>query len=292
MHVLINYFNPKATSSLRKMAQTALALFHENSSAKHLLHIVDGSGFEDAMMKAFCHEIGAFYHPSRVIEGFARTYNRALDIAGHDASVICASDIFVPRGWDSFLTEYRDFEGMIIPYLSCSDYSTQQLQSDWARRPIAPVSCTINLNYFSPGVIQKIGTLDETFTGGYNDVDLLIRLRRAGMEVLMVDMGPVKHLGKMTVSVATTWNNAHDRERFFQKYPHLASRRWWYSLYNREICRNPALALMLWFAQTLAPLSLLSKLIVFEIFFNNRPSKPRATKRPHSRLSYCKREAT
>lgn len=272
MLVIINYFNPKGIESLRRMAQTSLAFFRDNSIGQHEICLLDGSGANDEPMRCFCAELRAAYLPSASPESFAQTYNRGLELADGNECVICASDIFVPHGWDKFLADYREFRGMIIPYLSCSDYSTQQLASSWARRPIAPVACTINLNYFSRGAVKRIGLLDESFSGSYNDVDLLIRLRRAGMEVLMIDMGPVKHLGKMTVSVATTWDNDADTLTFARKYPHLVSRRWWYTLHDREICRHRGLAVFLRIAQALAPLSLLGKLLIFEIFFDNRRS--------------------
>lgn len=289
MHVVINYFNPKGSESLRRMAQTSLAFFCDNSTSRHEFHLLDGTGKFDEEMQRFCANLGASYEPSTTTESFAQTYNRGLRLAGDDECVISASDIFVPRGWDEFLPKYRGFRGMIIPYLSASDYSTQQLASAGARRPIAPIACTINLNYFSRSAISEVGLLDESFSGSYNDVDLLLRLRRAGMEVLLIDMGQVKHLGKMTVSVATTWNNDADQKTFAKKYPHLVARRWWYALYDRDICRNRALALFLRLVQALAPLSLLSKLMTLEIFFNNRrghagraPLNPSETSAPQT----------
>lgn len=283
MLVIISYFNPTGVESLRRMAQTALAFFHENSLHRHEFCVLDGSGRIDDTMRAFCGERGASYLPSEITESFAQTYNRGLRLAGDNECVICASDIFVPKGWDKFIGDHREFRGMIIPYLSCSDYSTQQLNSAWARRPIAPIACTINLNYFSRGAVRQVGLLDEAFSGSYNDVDLLIRLRRAGMEVLMIDMGPVKHLGKMTVSVATTWDNAADVRTFAKKYPHLYAKRFWYALHDREVCAHRGLAFFLRVVQALAPLPLLSKLMVAEIFFDNRrvrAANPRRYLRP------------
>ena len=272
MNIYINHFNPNLDFATRALVYCCASYYVKNTVGDKRVTVVDGSGVVDAELENLLLGIGCLYLPSAKKLSFAEGYNVAFAEAGTAEFVISASDIFVPSGWNVYINEYRsaNFSGMLMPYLSDSDYPTQEIRIERLRRPIHPLQATINLNYFSAGVGVFLGGLSLDYTGSYNDLDMLIRLRRCGYSVMLVNLGPVKHLGRMTIINQSSWVSHKDRERFGIVYPEYVSGKWWARIYKRQFCNNRFMALIFKFAHCLMPHGVLKRFMTVEIFMGNK----------------------
>ncbi len=219
--VVVSYFNPRRAERLRLMTQLCLSCLAECTASRLELLLLDGSGAPCADMIRFCASIGASYHAAPEPERFARTYNRGLAMARGDLLVTCASDILVAPGWDTPLrTELRRTgAAMAAPYLSASDYPAQVWHWVIRRRTFVPSFLTFNLNMMTRQCWSMVGALDEQFGGSYNDIDYLLRMRAAGLEVIVADAGAICHYGRLTVSTWTFHRHSSDHDLFVAKYP-------------------------------------------------------------------------
>lgn len=271
MKVFINHYNPNLDVATRMLVLASAAYYARNTVGEREIYVLDGSGVDDEKLRNELAGIGCHYLNSSGRLSFAAAYNWAFRLAGGVGFTISASDIFVPHGWNALLMGKigAGFRGMAMPYLSDSDYPTQQFPVISWRRTIHPLQATINVNYFAPECAASVGGLDEEFSGSFNDIDLLIRIRRAGLPVLLVDCGMVKHLGRMTVANSSSWDPKKDREILIRKYPALRSSKWWVKIYEKPFCNNLILSLLLRVGAIILPKCWFAKLIIVEVGFNN-----------------------
>jgi hypothetical protein len=272
MKIYINHFNRNRSSALRAMTLFCVGCFVENGDLEHEVAVLDGTGFGDAELEAMLVEKGIRYLPAPGAESFAATYNRGIADGTGSALIIAANDIFVPTKWDTnLLNSLPDgFEGMLIPYLSSSAYGTQEIRSAKLRKPIDPILCTLNLNFLTPRVSREVGLLDEAYSGSYNDIDYMLRIRSKKLRVIMRDIGPVKHLGKMTVSKATSWVPTKDKDLFMLRHPNLALAGWWLNPSAPEICSSRILRIVLKLVLCLPgrfKYRLIPRVVMLEVFF-------------------------
>jgi GT2 family glycosyltransferase len=169
-----------------------------------------------------CAELGYRYLNQGRRLSFAEGYNTGARASRAPWVVLAASDIFVVKGWLEALLAAAEDTGawMISPYLTCSDYPAQRRQRVVSCRTYAPNYLTLNLNLISRHCIEKIGLLDEQFSGCFNDVDYVLRIRAAGGDIALTDCGEVTHLGSATLTKPSLIAMyAHDLPLFEAKWP-------------------------------------------------------------------------
>lgn len=229
--VIVNYFNPQKHSQLEAMIIFTLECLSNYTSYPLELILADGSGRRSELLVNKCQEREWIYLESSVEETFAQTYNRGMVKATGDYRVWMASDIFVTKGWEKILIQELERTGawMAAPYLTSSDYIPQTRNLPIRMYTFYPSSITFNLNIITRDCYEKIGLMDEQFSGCYNDIDYLIRIRKAGGEVIIVNAGQILHFGSATTSVNSNVNYDKDTQLFSLKYSEIiCPRDWWY----------------------------------------------------------------
>jgi GT2 family glycosyltransferase len=220
--IVVNSFNPQGDPRLRAMTEFALRCYHAFTATAHELILVDGHAVADAKLAAVCDELGYRYLQRGRRLAFAEGYNAGMTEARAPWVVLAASDIFVVAGWLEALLAAAETTGawMTSPYLSGSDYPPQRLAYVVAPRTFVPNHLTLNLNLLSRRCLDVVGPLDEQFSGCFNDVDYVLRIRAAGGEVLLANCGEITHLGSATLTrPALLAMYAHDQPLFDAKWP-------------------------------------------------------------------------
>ena len=142
---------------------------------------------------------------------------------------------------------------MSCPYLSYSDYIAQCYSAPFQRRTFAPCCMTINVNAIRRDTWETIGPIDPSYSGNYNDVDYLIRLRQRGLRAVITDCGPITHLGSATLSVSSQSRREQDKAAFSARYPEFASSDYWHRCWHPLLCRSGVLRGLLRAALKTAP---------------------------------------
>jgi GT2 family glycosyltransferase len=240
--IVINYFNPDGNSRIRSMIQYCLESYEHGTAYRKELLLVDGSGQVDASLQSLCSDRGWRYLVCPDKGMFARIYNAGARAATGDFIVWSASDIFVCPGWDARLIGEMERTGawMAAPYLTNSDYTAQIRH--WPLRMVTfrPSYMTFNLNMVTRQCVEKVGLMDDRFSGNYNDLDYLVRIRRAGGDAIVVDAGQVLHVARGTSSVSSTFRLDEDLRAFLHKYPEFRTTRrdWPFDVTAAELHRS------------------------------------------------------
>jgi len=225
--LVINYFNPKGLATLR--AQTELCALKAGASTDGSLRVevlvADGSGRVDEELRQRLTVHGLGYVASEAVLGFGQGYNLGLRAFAEGPNppellATCANDIFcdtptLPLLAGALLTDPS--VGCAIPYLTQSDYLTQ---NDWVFKKYREASSmTLNLNVFRTKDLVAIGYVPEALSGYYNDLAMMLELKRMGLKVMIINGGNVTHFGRSTTSASTLAAAERDRATFADLYP-------------------------------------------------------------------------
>jgi len=271
LSIIINYYNPEENLRIEAMVRFCLECYAAYTSRPHELIVVDGSGRASAFLENLCESRGWHYLVCPDKGMFARIYNQGMNAARGEHRVWSASDIFVCAGWDERLIGELRRTGawMVAPYLTHSDYVTQIRLWPFRMRTFRASSMTFNLNMVTKECVDRVGLMDDQFTGNYNDIDYLVRIRRAGGDAVVADAGQILHVARGTSSVSSTFRLEEDLRQFLLKYPELRTERraWPYDLAAAQLNVSWAYRLLLRaFGQPGRPLNWLAK---FEPFFHS-----------------------
>lgn len=221
---VVNYFRKDALSPLvRASAQFSLTCFRADPQVEAIF-LVDGSATPDQQFRLWCDELGITYlHAGRTLS-FAEGFN--LGIAQCSASWIAlsASDIYIPLSFFSGLFESiggldPSTIGCLIPALTFSDVPSQERLSARVRRSSM---MSLNLNIFPAHHLALIGGVPEQYSGGYNDMEMAIRLRQHHLSIYQLPL-KVLHYGKLTISQGSNYRFEADHRGFFAAHPDLFS---------------------------------------------------------------------
>jgi len=221
--VVINFFNPNDVPRLNAMVLFALECLAAYTEYPLELILVDGSGKRTVAVADRCAERGWIYLECPDKGAFARIYNQGMQAAKGEYCVWMASDLFVTAGWEKKLIGEMRRTGawMAAPYLTNSDYPSQTLNWVVKMRTFTPCYMTFNLNMITRECFEKIGGMDDRFTGNFNDNDYLVRIRKMGKQAIIVNCGQIAHMARATSAVASTFKWDQDKDRFLEKYPEL-----------------------------------------------------------------------
>ncbi len=237
--VVVNYYNPKNNPRIVAMTVFALECLYAYTTSFLQVIIVNCSGDDNVAIDSLCQAKGWTVLKAQGAS-FAQGYNRGMLMVDGDYRVWMANDIFVSDGWDIKLIDElrRTHAWMAAPYLTSSDYVSQNRDLVIRTKTFRPMSMTFNLNMVIPSCLEKVGLIDERFSGSYNDTDYLLRIRRAGGEAIIVDAGQIIHLGRATTTLSSSYSYEKDQKEFLDKYPEFIK---YYRRYGAEVA-TPELA--------------------------------------------------
>lgn len=226
LSIVVNYFNPKSDSYVLAVTKLCIESIYKYTTMSFELILADGSGFPNLELEHYSREKNLRYQSSEKPEKYATSFNRGLKSGKGKFLVILANDIFLNEGWDQALTSPFSDAGiwMTVPYLSYSDFSPQIRSFTLSARNCTPRLITFNVNVIPRWVYEAIGPIDENLSGCFNDIDYLIRIRRNGGSIKIIDCGNLTHLGKGTLSTSSLVSYENDKTLFLNKYPELKSR--------------------------------------------------------------------
>ncbi len=172
------------------------------------------------------------HHPEvKVLElgenyGFAAGYNRALALTGYEYSLLLNSDVEVTPGWlDPLLDfmeanpdvgavmpkirswrrkEYFEYAGAAGGYLDRLGYPycrgrlfdcLEKDEGQYDARPVEVAWASGAALLVRTRLYEQAGGLDERFFAHMEEIDLCLRVRRAGYKVMCVPSSVVYHVG-------------------------------------------------------------------------------------------------
>jgi hypothetical protein len=166
--------------------------------------VVDGSRTANETLRLFCAGNACTYlHGDRELT-FAQAYNLGAAVAKSEWVILCASDVYVNAATIEAIEKTIQLVGAknigcVIPTLSRCDLPYQTSNAGAAGRVSSVPLMTINLNAFPRQVFADIGGVPERFSGNYNDVEMVIRLREKGLRVYQVEC-PAVHYGSLALA--------------------------------------------------------------------------------------------
>jgi GT2 family glycosyltransferase len=89
-------------------------------------------------------------------------------------------------------------------------------------------------------LFRQVGGFDEAFPINYNDVDLCLRVRKAGMRVVCLNLGKVVHRESQTRIAGTRYQ---EREALYRRWSSVLSRP--DEFYSRHLAPTERIALSL-----------------------------------------------
>lgn len=218
---VVNYYwRPTYSESVRASAHLAISLL-SNSPIIDRIILMDGSQKADNEIQKDCQKNKVEYvHLGREL-GFAEALNEGWKRLDTDFIGLMASDIYPTNETIILLVEALASPGIgcVSPYLDFCDYPGQV--ASFVRNPITcePTSISLNLNLIKKSVLEAIGGIDEHYSGGYNDLIMLMKIRNMGQKVVFIGKTRTTHFGQATVSQGTNFNMIIDKPRFFAEYP-------------------------------------------------------------------------
>ena len=191
--------------------------------------LVDGSARPSDTLGRFCARLGVRYHHAGRPLAFAEAYNQGAASLGEEWIALMASDVYVLPGTFADFRRFIEADpgrpiGCLIPYLSQSDFPVQEGTAGRPRTACRVPAMTLNLNVFRREVFESMGGLSEAYSGNFNDLDLSLRLKEAGLDTFLVD-AYAHHYGSLTLRYGTNTRFLQDAEVFFAAHPDLRAER-------------------------------------------------------------------
>ncbi|NLN35159.1 MAG: glycosyltransferase family 2 protein [Candidatus Cloacimonetes bacterium] len=218
---VVNYYwRPTFSEYVRESARFAISMIESSSIVDRIL-LIDGSPIPDIeMQEVYRSKKVQYLHLGKEL-GFAEALNEGWKRLDTEFIGLMASDVYPTPETLKLLVDVLTLPnvGLVFPYLDFCDYPGQV--SSFVRNPVScePSSMSLNLNLIKKKVLEEIGGIDENYSGGYNDLILLMKIRKIGQKVILVGNTRTSHLGRATVSQGTNFNMAIDNPRFSTEYP-------------------------------------------------------------------------
>ena len=262
--VFINHFNAEANPKLD--AQTVLCALSYKESGLSDIVVYDSSGYFNKSLFNQLSSFSILYKYSEKILSFPVAINYCLNNLMIDFprfyAVYSANDLFVDNNFLNYLiresSNLNDF-GCIIPYLSEVDIIDQNALN--YRRTRRPSGMTLNVNVFSPAVLDRgLIILDDKLGGCFNDIVLFYKLISNSLPVYCVYCGNITHIGKSTINpnindsktkVYSSSNYKKDKEYFSNHYENLSSKSGFLDLNHYILSQEPLDKILYFFIENL-----------------------------------------
>lgn len=218
---VVNYYcRDTYNEVVRASAKLAVSMLSYCSIIDRIV-LIDGSPLSDSGIREHCTTYNVDYvHLGRELE-FAEAFNVGWQKLDTEIVGLMASDVFPSNDTITSLVDVltRPGVGCVAPYLDYCDYPGQVVA--FVRNPVScePTSMSLNLNLYTKDVLEAIGGIDEHYSGGYNDLVMLIKIRKIGQKVMLVGNTRTAHLGRTTVSQGSNFNMEKDIPRFSSEFP-------------------------------------------------------------------------
>lgn len=216
-----------------------------NTDIPHEIIIIDNGSSDGS--DGVCAAAGCRVIRNEENVGCARAWNQGIRAARFPLIVIMNNDIIVPPGWLRALVEFWQRAGfdLISPAVingpvceNLPDLAVEYCRYFAGRRRAGwRGECFLT----SRAVYDKVGLFDERFVrGGFEDDDLDIRLRRAGLRSAITGATLIHHFGQITQRALAggTWKKVKNPNKT------LLERKWGWRLQLRRVRKELA---KLWF---------------------------------------------
>lgn len=234
LSLVVNYFNPSAISRVQAIATLCLEALKDCTKCDLEVILSDGSGVECPVIKACCERLGFVYTVSPTPKNFEAIYNHGLAMARGEYVGILENDVFVVKDWDVplFAEMERTGAALAVPYISSCDNHIQQTGFVARHVTFEPTNISHNIMVFDRRALAAVYPLDTRFNANFNDNDMYVRIKRAGLKIIVVNCGGIVHY-RGSSSAYNPWNPmAVDYEIFMGKYPELKTWRVGYGPYS------------------------------------------------------------
>jgi GT2 family glycosyltransferase len=254
--MVVNYYNPRAIRRVDTI--TTLCLESLKDFTRNPLEVIlsNGSGVDSPVMIEFCQRLGFRYSLCPIPQNFEAIYNHGLGLAQGDFVGILENDIFVNEDWDKvMIAEMRRTSAHVaVPYLTSCDNIIQQLGFVARHLTFEPTMISHNMILFDRTAFPVMVPFDTQFNATHNDNDLYLRLKTAGIRMIVCGGSGVIHY-RRAAAAYNPWTFNEDFEKFKRKYPDLRYGRdaGSFSLADRRFCRSSVFRLMLWTAGIVRP---------------------------------------
>jgi GT2 family glycosyltransferase len=222
-------------------------------------HLESGDGKD---MRRRVEKFGGTSIPYRGTFDFARMNNLAAAQATCPYLLFMNDDVVVQQpGWDWELTaalsrpeigvagavlEYPDgaiqHAGVVVGMGDaaghCGRFQTGSKLWPWLRMDRDVTAVTGAMLAVRADLFQQMGGFDAAFPVNYNDVDLCLRMRKAGLRVVCLNLGKVIHRESQTRVAGTRY---HEREALYQRWAGILSRP--DEFYSRHLAPTERIAL-------------------------------------------------
>lgn len=250
---VVNYYwRPTYPKSVRSSATLAIHMLRNCTFIDQIV-LVDGSSNPDFEIKDICEQSEIIYihmgKELKLAEGFNVGWKR-LDTYYVG---LMASDVFpFPETIAALLDAISLPDiGSVSPFLDFCDYPGQM--AAYVRKPVScePTSLTLNLNIFKRSVLESINGIDENYTGGFNDVIMLMKIRQKGFRVLLIGNTRVTHIGGITVANGTNFLLSEDNVQFTQEFPQVRTNhgKWNIKRWQWPLATTRMISFLWWIAQ-------------------------------------------
>jgi GT2 family glycosyltransferase len=220
--IVVNYYHrPGYPALVQSSAKLALSCYRFDRQVSSVW-LVDGSAEPDEDFCLWCQQNGIQY----LHDGHSLTFSQAFNLGARhcqsDWIALSASDIYIPNGFfeqvQACLKNINNKPiGCLVPALSSCDIPSQERCAARVRK-VGMMS--INLNLFPAYVLRAIGGIPENYSGGYNDVDICLQLKRRNLEIYQLPI-LVLHYGKLTINQGSDYAFKADQSQFFESHPEL-----------------------------------------------------------------------
>jgi GT2 family glycosyltransferase len=220
--LVLNYYNPKAIPRIDTITLLCLQTLKDFAKVPMEVILSNGSGVDSPFMISACEQLQFRYSLSPVPQNFEAIYNHGLSLATGEYVGILENDIFMSEGWETTMLSEMQRTGanLAVPYLSSCDNIIQQSGFLVKHGTFEPSCISHNMMLFDRTAFKVVYPFDTQFNATHNDNDLYLRMKKAGLRMIVAKGAYAIHYRRATAGY-NPWSFNEDFEKFRKKYPEL-----------------------------------------------------------------------
>jgi GT2 family glycosyltransferase len=250
--VVSYYWRPAFPKSAQLCTWLALQMLAESSGIRTII-LVDGSPGPDSFIKGVCQNLGVNYLHAGKELSFSEGFNLGWKTLSEPYVGLMANDVFPSRSSIQTLLKWIEIPdvGCVFPYLTYCDYPGQTASYVRKQMTCEPSAMTINLNLLKRSVLEAVGGVDEAYSGAYNDMILILKIRKLGFRVVQVHNTLVTHMGTLTISQGANFKKEADVGRFSKEYGDYCAKHgiWKIKHWKWPLASGPTVSILWWISQ-------------------------------------------